>query len=209
MKVSRVLAVFFVLICLVGCVTASAEETKPTVPENKDMIPTEVAGHVPQTVKTLLKQHVFIAPTERLTLFDVQTVMDACEDVLMRSVSGRIDIPTDVKNTYRMLRECEEAVCTPTYLYTFSKNENGLTTEYMYYVNGDTVKAVGYELNGIRYSAFNNDNSAIMMQGAPSGDAAKREVNAINVSDVLFGFVIAVVLVMIVAAVVMTVKKKG
>lgn len=208
MKVLRVLALFFALICLVGCVTVSAEETNPTAQESKDMIPTESAGHVPQTVKTLLKQHAFIAPNEKLTSADVQTIMVSCKDILEQSVSGRVDLPTDVKELYRVLQNCDEAVCTATYVYTFSKSENGLTTECMYYTNGDVVKTVGYELNGIRYAAFNNNNLSIMIEGAPQNDAAKREVNAINISDVLFGFVIAIVLVMIVAAVVMTKKKK-
>jgi len=207
MRLIKLLVLMAVLIVTVGALTVSAEETTTTVVTVKDLIPTETAGDVPQTVKNLLKQQSYIAPTERLNTLDILTIREACNDLMKKSFDGRVEVPTNTKDQYDLLKTFETVDCTENYIYACHTAENGVTTEFVFYFDGTVVKTVGYELNGVRYAAFNDDNRVIMMEGTPSAQVNGRESTSINISDVLFGFVIAVVLVMIIAAIVITKKK--
>ncbi len=208
MRILKLFAMTIVLILTVGMMMVSAEQATTTTQNSiRDLIPTETAGDIPQTVKNLLKQQVYIAPTERLKPLEISSIREACDKLMDQSFDLRVEIPTETKAGFEVFNNVDEAELTESYIYTLTETENGITTEFVYSFDGTVIKTVGYELNGVRYVAFNDDNRVMMMEGAPSAQATGREATAINISDVLFGFVIAVVLVMIVAAVVIAKKK--
>ncbi len=208
MRILKLFAMIIVLVLTVGVLMVSAEQTTTTTQNTvKDLIPTEIAGEVPQTVRNLLKQLVYIAPTERLQSLEIATIRESCDKLMDQSIDLRVEVSTDIKANYAVFDDFDEVECTETYIYALNKSDNGVTTEFVFHYDGTVVKTVGYELNGIRYAAFNDDNRVIMLEGSPSAQSTGRETVSMNLSDVLFGFVIAVVIVMIIAAIVITKKK--
>lgn len=213
----RVLAVFVAALMLVVGYTLplSAEETttetatETTAPASSEDIPVTVDEDFPAAVENIVTKNALITNAERIPVKDVQMVIDSCADALATAENVLVPVDTQTVLKVDVLKLRGTVECTAEYVYTTSVRQ-GVKYEWMYFADGRVEKTVSYDYEErasdfavFTYKVRNINNETLEKTRV---EVAEEEFQ-IDITDMLFGMAIAVVLMMIAVIIIRAIKK--
>lgn len=204
-------AIVAVMISVIMFVPAiAAEETTVAPSSSKDIpITVDIDEDFPAAVENIVTKNAFIANGERIPVKDIQMVIDSCREALAQSDNVLVRVDTQIVQKVDVLKMRGTVECTAEYVYTTSVRQ-GVKYEWMYYPDGRVEKTVSYDYEEratdfavFTYKVRNINNESLEKSRI---EVAEEEFQ-IDVTDMLFGMAIAVVLMMIAVVIVRAIKK--
>ncbi len=173
-------------------------------------IPVVQDKEFPLTVDSILMDKAYITDAERLTGDEVQYVIDSLKEELDAAEDPLVTVPPQIITKFPALKFQTKVQCSVDYVYATSTSR-GVTSQWMFHTDGRVEKKVSYNyeevtdtVERLTYIVRNDNNEGLYK----SCEDNPEEVPVINISDMLFGMAIAVVLMMLVAVIVRKIRKE-
>lgn len=195
-------------LCLLFSLSAVVSADEATL--DVSQIPVIEDKEFPLAVDSILMDEAVIADVERLTGDEVRYVIDSQKEALDAAKDPLVTVPPQIITKFPALKFQTKVQCSNDYVYATSTSR-GVTSQWMFYTDGRVEKKVSYNyeevtdtVERLTYIVRNDNNEGLYK----SSEDNPEEVPVINISDMLFGMAIAVVLMMLVTVIVRKVRKE-